>query len=172
MADAVIMSPSRPSRSSGRASILLVRHSPDPVLSERAAEVTAFDVGLGELAASMSATMHAGGGVGLAAPQVGVLRRLLVWSYDDAPKALRAGTLVNPTIVDASSELVEGFEGCLSFPGVTCRVLRPAALLVAGFDVHGAEVSIEVDGWLARILGHEIDHLDGVTMVRRGRIER
>jgi peptide deformylase len=134
----------------------------DPVLREHAREVTEFDRGLRKLAKRMIRTMHDAPGVGLAAPQVGVLQRLLVYDVDDDPRVL-----VNPVLDEFSDETDEADEGCLSVPGVTMPVERALSVRVRGLDEYGEPVDFLADGFLARVIQHETDHLDGVLIVDR-----
>ncbi len=134
----------------------------DPVLRENAREVTQFDRSLRKLAKRMLRTMHDAPGVGLAAPQVGVLQRLLVYDVDDDPRVL-----VNPVLDDFSDETEEYDEGCLSVPGVTMPVERPVSLRVRGLDEYGEPVDFLAEGFEARVIQHENDHLDGVLIVDR-----
>jgi len=134
----------------------------DPVLREHAREVTEFDRGLRKLAKRMLRTMHDAPGVGLAAPQVGVLQRLLVYDVDDDPQVL-----VNPVLDEYSDETEESDEGCLSVPGVTMPVERPVSVRVRGFDATGEPVEFRAEGFEARVIQHENDHLDGVLIVDR-----
>ena len=143
-----------------------VRIYGDPVLRQRAKEVAEFDDSLRGLVADMLETMKAYNGVGLAANQVGVLQRVLVVDVpqEDAPR-LRY-TLVNPAIV-ARSGTQPSEEGCLSIPGIVEEVSRAKTIRVKARDATGGEVVIEAEGYLARALQHEIDHLDGVLFVDR-----
>jgi peptide deformylase len=134
----------------------------DPVLREHALEVTTFDRSLRKLAKRMIRIMHDAPGVGLAAPQIGVLQRLLVYDVDDDPQAL-----VNPVLDEFSEETEEADEGCLSVPGVTMPVERPVSLRVRGFDASGEPVDYRADGLQARVIQHEYDHLEGVLIVDR-----
>jgi len=134
----------------------------DPVLREHAREVTEVDRGLRKLAKRMIRTMHDAPGVGLAAPQVGVLQRLLVYDVDDDPRVL-----VNPVLDEYSDETEESDEGCLSVPGVTMPVERPVSLRVQGQDEYGEPVDFRAEGFEARVIQHENDHLDGVLIVDR-----
>ena len=134
----------------------------DPVLREHAREVTEFDRGLRKLAKRMLRTMHDAPGVGLAAPQVGVLQRLLVYDVDDDPQVL-----VNPVLDEYSEEIEESDEGCLSVPGVTMPVERAVSVRVRGFDASGEPVDFRAEGFEARVIQHETDHLDGVLIVDR-----
>jgi peptide deformylase len=134
----------------------------DPVLREHAHEVTEFDRSLRKLAKRMIRTMHDAPGVGLAAPQVGVLQRLLVYDVDDD-----ARVLVNPVLDGFSEETEESEEGCLSVPGVTMPVERPVSLRVRGLDEYGEPVDFRAEGFEARVIQHENDHLDGVLIVDR-----
>jgi peptide deformylase len=134
----------------------------DPVLREHARDVTEFDRGLRKLAKRMIRTMHDAPGVGLAAPQVGVLQRLLVYDVDDDPRVL-----VNPVLDEFSDEVEEYDEGCLSVPGVTMPVERPVSLRVRALDEYGEPVDFRAEGFEARVIQHENDHLDGVLIVDR-----
>ena len=134
----------------------------DPVLRERAREVTEFDRALRKLAKRMIRTMKDAPGVGLAAPQVGVLQRLLVYDIDDDPRVL-----VNPVLSDFADETEESEEGCLSVPGVTMPVERAVRVRVRGQDENGEPVDFVAEGFAARVIQHEHDHLEGVLIVDR-----
>ena len=136
----------------------------DPVLKSRASPVANFGPELREEVERMIAIMRDGLGVGLAATQLGVLRRLLVFQAgpDSEPTAL-----VNPEIEWTSGELALAEEGCLSLPRVTMDVERPLFVRVSGRDAEGERISIEAAGLEARVLQHEIDHLDGVLILDR-----
>jgi peptide deformylase len=134
-----------------------------PVLRQRAAEVIEIDDELRTLIADMYDTMYAAEGIGLAGPQVGVSRRVLVVDLND-PEHPRFA-LVNPTVVELAGEKEKGEEGCLSIPGVSSQVERRTRVVVDGVDENGHPVRIEADGLLARCLQHEIDHLDGVLFI-------
>jgi peptide deformylase len=134
----------------------------DPVLRERALEVTEFDRSLRKLVKRMINIMHDAPGIGLAAPQVGVLQRLLVYDVDDDPQAL-----VNPVLSGFSEEIEEIDEGCLSVPGLNMPVSRPVRVHVSALDVYGAVIEFEAEGMLARVIQHEFDHLEGVLIVDR-----
>lgn len=136
----------------------------DPVLKSRATEVTEFDQALAEEVERMVHLMQDGLGVGLAATQVGKLRRLLVFqtNADAEPQAL-----VNPEIEWLSDEAEVMTEGCLSIPRVVVDVERPLYARVSGQDPTGANVLIEASGHEARVLQHEIDHLDGILILDR-----
>lgn len=143
-----------------------VRQYPDPVLRMTAREVTTFDEALATLAARMVYVMQKARGVGLAAPQLGVLQRVLVHQADEDGEP---AVLVNPVVVARSDELETMEEGCLSLDaaGVTVEVERPTAITVEARDVSGGELRIEAAGLEARVIQHEVDHLDGVLIVDR-----
>lgn len=132
----------------------------DPVLRMRANEVTDFDAALRDLADDMLETLRAAHGVGLAANQVGVLKRLFVWEHED-----RNGVLVNPEVVETSEEIETIDEGCLSFPGLFYPAERPLRARVRGVDVHGDATEETGEGLMARILLHELDHLNGILFI-------
>ena len=140
----------------------------DPVLRQEAAPVEVFDDALRELVSDMFETMYHAKGVGLAAPQIGISKRILVIDvYDeDDPESGRLA-LINPEIVAESEDIDRAGEGCLSIPGLEEIVARPWAVQVRGFDPEGNEVEIEADDLMARALQHEIDHLDGVLFLDR-----
>src|SRR5215472_2647 len=132
-----------------------------PVLRAKAKRITRFDAHLQRLVDDMWTTLREAPGVGLAAPQIGESRRVLVAEYEDQHVAI-----VNPEITKRSEEEVLGTEGCLSIPGfVGDDVPRAAAISVKGRDPRGKEIRIKAEGWFARILQHEIDHLDGVLFI-------
>ena len=134
----------------------------DPVLKTRAAPVREFDETLQRLTGDMLTTMREREGVGLAANQVGRLRRVLVAAVEEDEYAV-----VNPKL-EASSEETELFaEGCLSIPGIHVDVERPTAVTVTGQDLSGKPIRLEAEGLLARVLQHEIDHLNGVLILDR-----
>jgi peptide deformylase len=128
----------------------------DPVLTQRASEVTDIDAKLVKLAEDMVATMYDARGVGLAAPQVGVQKRMFVYQIDESDPV----TIVNPTITESRGEW-EYEEGCLSIPGLFFPIVRPKEIHLTGFDLDGNEISIEADELEARCFQHEMDHLDG-----------
>jgi peptide deformylase len=136
----------------------------DPVLKSKASPVDRFDESLEEEIARMLAIMRDGMGVGLAATQLGILRRLLVFQagHDAEPAAL-----INPEIAWLSDEAVVAEEGCLSIPRVVVDVERPLHVRVAALDRDGNETVVEASGLEARVLQHEVDHLDGVLMLDR-----
>ncbi|HLI24936.1 MAG TPA: peptide deformylase [Acidimicrobiales bacterium] len=136
----------------------------DPVLRQRAAEVADIDGTLVQLAHDMVDTMHEARGLGLAAPQVGVAKRLFVYQMpeEDAEPL----TIVNPTISESRGEW-EYDEGCLSVPGLYFPIVRPKEVHLTGWDLDGNEVSIEADELVARCFQHELDHLDGTLLLER-----
>jgi peptide deformylase len=141
-----------------------VRTWGDPVLRSPASEVTDFGSELGRDAERMVAIMRDAMGVGLAATQLGILRRLLV--FQAGPDA-RATAVANPRIEWLSDELAVAEEGCLSLPGIGLDVERPLHARVRGQDTEGDELVLEASGLEARVLQHEIDHLDGVLILDR-----
>ncbi len=147
-----------------------IRQWSDPVLRERAQPVGDVDDLMRHQLARMGRLLPAADGAGLAATQVGVLRRAFVYRLGiDAP--VRA--LVDPVIVDAADEQAAFVEGCLSFLSITVTVQRPIAVRVRGLDAAGDEVELEAEGPAASLLQHEIDHLDGVlTLDRSTPVER
>jgi peptide deformylase len=143
---------------------------PQPVLRQKARKVTDFGPELQQLIDDMIETMREAPGVGLAAPQVNVPRRVIVVEFGDeedeeVPPRLYA--VINPEIVRFSPETVSGVEGCLSIPGLVGTVERPEVITVKGHNRQGKPIKIKAQGWLARIFQHEIDHLDGILFVDR-----
>lgn len=139
-----------------------VRTFGDPVLRRRAEEVAEIDGRLARLAEDMLVTMREARGVGLAAPQVGVSKRLFVYDINDTGPR----TLVNPVIVEAEGEW-EHEEGCLSVPGMWFQIKRAKRVLVRGYDLDGREVSYEGEDMEAKLYQHEVDHLDGHLLLER-----
>ena len=141
-----------------------IRQWPDPVLKLRAEEVEEFDDDLRRLVERMQVLMAEARGIGLAGNQAGVLRRVFVFQIEDedGPRAA-----VNPTIVDPSEELETADEGCLSMQGVLVPVERPRAVTLEAHDVEGASYRLELEGLAARVVQHELDHLDGVLILER-----
>jgi len=141
-----------------------IRLYPDPVLRERSAPVEGFDQELADLAAGMTQAMLENRGLGLAAPQVAVLKRLIVVSPDG--EAGHETVLVNPEVV-CTEGWEEADEGCLSFPGIYVKIGRFARMAVRYQDVAGRPHEMEAEGLLARAILHEIEHLDGRLLVDR-----
>ena len=146
-----------------RFALAQIRQYGDVVLRMKATEIEEYDDDLRRLVERMTALMHDAQGVGLAATQVGSLRRLFVFEPDeDGPRAL-----VNPVVVERSDETELEEEGCLSLPGVRVPVERATRLVLAGKDETGADVRYELEGYGARVAQHELDHLDGVMIIDR-----
>lgn len=141
-----------------------IRQYPDPVLRMRARQVEDFDVELEQLARRLAGLMDGADGAGLAATQVGVLRRVFVIRTGENGDV---ATLVNPELVWSADELTADEEGCLSLQGVLVPVERPTSVTVAAKDLQGEDVTFELEGFEARASQHELDHLDGVLMIDR-----
>lgn len=135
----------------------------EDILRKKCREVTSFDEKLGTLLDDMTETLLNADGVGLAAPQVGLLRRVVVIDIRDGKGTIE---LVNPVIIEQSG-VQSGNEGCLSSPGEWCEVERPMKVTVRAFDRRGNEFTITGEGLLARALCHETDHLEGVLFTDR-----
>jgi peptide deformylase len=144
---------------------LEVRIFGDPVLRQRAHEVEDFDGRLATLAGDLFDTMRAKDGVGLAANQVGVLKRLFTWEVEREDADPLGGAVVNPVLLDSSEELESDDEGCLSFPGLFYPVSRPLTVEVGYQDLGGEHHRVPLEGFLARIWLHEMDHLNGILFV-------
>jgi peptide deformylase len=132
----------------------------DPVLKQRATDVSDIDGSVARLVDDMFATLYeSDSGIGLAAPQVGVQKRIFVYDVDDEQV-----TLINPRIVESDGEW-EYQEGCLSLPGMYFPIVRPKQVHLVAHDLDGNEISLEADELLARLFQHELDHLDGKLML-------
>ena len=141
---------------------------PDPVLRKEAEEVATFDAELKKTVEGMFECMYQSNGVGLAAPQVGLSKRIFVLNDEgDRQKPDLALALINPTIESFTGAKKRHEEGCLSLPGVYADVSRPEKCVVRYFDVEGTEHTSEFDGFRSRIVQHEYDHLLGVLLVDR-----
>jgi peptide deformylase len=146
-----------------RLALAQIRQFGDPVLRMRAHELTEFDDDLKRLAARMAELMHDARGVGLAATQVGIVRRVFVFQRGEDDVL----AVVNPVITDRSSETETGDEGCLSLQGVTMPVERALTVTLEGKDENGVDLRLELEGHPARVVQHELDHLDGVLILDR-----
>jgi len=133
----------------------------DPVLRQQAHDVTDIDDALLRLVDDMIETMYEAPGVGVAAPQVGVQKKLFVWDIGEGPNAM-----INPEIIESDGEWTFE-EGCLSVPGLSWDIVRPKMVHVIGRDLDGNEVSYEADEFEARMFQHELDHLAGTLLVDR-----
>ncbi|MEC9354874.1 MAG: peptide deformylase [Gemmatimonadota bacterium] len=139
----------------------------DPILRTAAAEVDAFDPDLKTLVRDMFETMYHAEGIGLAAPQIGISQRVIVVDLrsEEQPEARLA--LINPKVVWASKESEKAPEGCLSIPGLEEVIKRSSAIRVEALDIDGGSIELETEGLFARVLQHEIDHIDCILFVDR-----
>lgn len=146
--------------------ILEIRKYPDEVLKEKSEKITNIDATLQKLIDDMIETMYKANGIGLAAPQVGISKRLIV--VDTSPRDEKQSliVLINPEILEYEGEILSE-EGCLSLPGFITRLNRNEKVFVKGMDRKGRELEIEAEGLLARALQHEIDHLEGKLLIDR-----
>jgi peptide deformylase len=140
--------------------ILRIRTFGDPVLRQRAREVEGITDLHKKLITDMFDTMRDAPGVGLAAPQVGVMERIFVWETED-----QSGAFINPNIITRSPTAEDDEEGCLSLPGIVYEVRRSSDVTIEGLDADGNSIKMEASGLLARIFQHEVDHLDGVLFI-------
>jgi peptide deformylase len=147
-----------------RLALAQIRQYPDPVLRMKANDVEEFDGDLAKLIERMEHLLEDANGVGLAATQVGVLRRVFIFQPDpdEKPRAL-----VNPRLAEGSDELESDDEGCLSLQGVVIPVERHERVAIEGTDPEGNEVRLELEGLPARVVQHELDHLDGILIIDR-----
>jgi peptide deformylase len=140
----------------------------DPVLRRRSTKITHFDAALSELVEDMIESMEAANGVGLAAPQIGIPKRLIIVAMPDDESYPHPGerwAMCNPEVVKASRETEVGQEGCLSVAGYVGMVERPTSTIIRGQDIRGKKLRVKAEGFLARAFLHEIDHLNGVLYV-------
>ena len=145
-----------------------IRKIGDPVLRRKAKKVEKVTKDVQKLIDDMIETMHAAHGLGLAAPQVGVLQRVAIVEIEPDEKVPGSGTLyafINPEIVKVSEETWVNQEGCLSIPGWRGEVERPMNITVKALDRAGNRIKLYVEGWVARAFQHEVDHLDGVMFI-------
>ena len=141
---------------------------PEPILRKKARKVSDFGSSLQNLIDDMVETMRQAPGVGLAAPQVDVPMRVIVAEFGDEENEevpAKLYSLVNPEIMRISKEMTVGTEGCLSIPGYLGDVERPERITLKGFNRFGKPVRMKAKGWLARIIQHEIDHLNGILFI-------
>lgn len=146
--------------------LAIVYHG-DPRLTRPTRRVAAVTPDVVEKARAMFQVMYREGGIGLAAPQVGLTERMFVMNLAGEEGAGEEQVILNPELLAFASDLAEATEGCLSFPGITGRVARPAAVRVRYMDLHGATHEIDAAELLGRCFQHETDHLDGVLMIER-----
>lgn len=151
--------------------ILPIITAPDPILKQKSMTVEAVDETVRELMNNMFATMlHDGGAAGLAAVQVGVLKRVIVLDLQNDDETIRPEGfyplyIANPVIIQHSEEMVTAFEGCLSVPEQRIEVARPSDVTIEFLDYHNNKKVLSTGGWLARVIQHELDHLDGKLLV-------
>jgi peptide deformylase len=146
--------------------ILTIRKYPDPILSQPGEPVTEFNAELRKVVADMFETTYASQGIGLAAPQVGVSKRLTVIDLSMGKKPEDKLVLINPEIISSEGKLYEE-EGCLSFPDIREKVVRAAKVRIRAQDEHGKWFEMDGEELLSRCFQHEIDHLDGILFLFR-----
>lgn len=144
--------------------------APDPILTKRAEEVVKVDEGIRRLMDDMLDTMYDEDGIGLAANQVGVLKRILVLDLQDSDEQERPENfyplyIANPVISGFGEETIEAEEGCLSVPGMRIPVIRPEEISLEYIDYNNKKQTLKTGGWLARAIQHEMDHLDGRILI-------
>ena len=144
--------------------VLNILKFPEPKLRQKANPVTSLTESDSALISDMIETMHSNNGIGLAATQVGVDRRIII--LNDTQKNGNELVIINPKIVHVRGKVI-GQEGCLSVPGLTRELRRAHALSIEGLDIEGKEIRLDVNGIVARIIQHEIDHLDGILFIDR-----
>ncbi len=137
---------------------------PNPVLRKKAKPVTAFDEELQELVRDMADTMYDAPGVGLAAPQIGVSKQVVVMDISGSEEENQLMVLINPEISKPEGSQTDE-EGCLSIVDLAAKVTRYLQITVKGQNLHGEDIEFEAEGWMARVIQHEIDHLHGVLFL-------
>jgi len=147
-----------------RVALAQVRQYPDPALRMRANEVEEFDEALAKLVERLEHLLHDANGLGLAATQIGVLQRVFVFQPDPETEPV---ALVNPAFTETSDERVADDEGCLSLQGVVIPVERHERVIIEAKSVNGKDVRLELEGLAARVVQHELDHLDGILILDR-----
>ena len=142
--------------------ILEIKKYPDPILRKKSQEVEVVTEEIKKLGQDMLETMLANQGIGLAAPQVGVLKRIIVVQTEKGPQIF-----INPKIIKKSQETIIGEEGCLSFFGLFLKIKRAKEVEVEALDENGEKISLKAEGLPARVFQHEIDHLEGILFIDR-----
>lgn len=135
----------------------------DPILTDIAVPVDFPNKEIGKIAALLMRAMMTNGGCGIAAPQLGIPLRILAYHHDG-----KMGTIVNPTITYKSPDIVEYTEGCLTFPGKMWRTKRSKDIRISFYNLEATEIHMNIDGFLAIILQHECDHLNGILISQHG----
>jgi len=147
-------------------SILQIVRYGNPILTKKAEEIINIDKYIEELAQNMVQTMYAAPGIGLAAPQVNVSKRLITVDLSVGEDSQNLIILINPELTSQEGEVIYE-EGCLSVPDISEKVVRPSRVIVKGIDLKGNEKIVEAEGILARALSHEIDHINGKLFIDR-----
>ena len=145
--------------------VLEVKKFNEPVLRKKCAKIRKINRKTKELIVNMAQTMAKNQGIGLAAPQVGVSKRIIIVATDLAGQ--RIFEMINPKIIKRSKETAVGEEGCLSFPGIFLKIKRAKEVEVEGLDIKGRKINLKAKDLLARVFQHEIDHLDGILFFNR-----
>ncbi len=140
--------------------IIEIKNYPNPVLKRKSEEVKEITPEIKELASDMMETMKSREGVGIAAPQVGLLKRLIVVQMEKGPEAF-----VNPEIIRKSKEQETMEEGCLCLPGLFLKIKRAKEAEIEALDINGNKIRMKIKGFPARIFQHEVDHLDGILII-------
>lgn len=142
---------------------LEIKKYPGRVLRKKAKEVEKFDEEIKKISAEMAETLKENGGAGLAAPQVGVSKRIIAVLVDEN----KIEIFINPKITKKSREKKTAEEGCLSFPGIFLKIKRPSKVVIQAIDLERRMLEVEVEGILSRVFQHEIDHLNGILFIDR-----
>ena len=147
-------------------SILPIKLYGSPILKKKAKSLTKIDEKDKDLIVDMIDTMYTNSGIGLAAPQVGISKRIIIIDVSDTKELIETMVIINPEIIKAKNEKMTE-EGCLSIPGTKGDVKRSETIKVAGIDINGTEFEMEANGLIARAIQHEIDHLNGILFIDR-----
>ena len=147
--------------------ILEIKKYPDPILRKKCQEVTEITPEIIDLSQNMIKTLVVNQGVGLAAPQVGELKRIIVVKYPEDKLAMNPTVFINPEIMEKTKETQVEEEGCLSFPALFLKIKRAKGVKIKALNLEGKEVLIKAEGFVARIFQHEIDHLNGILFFDR-----
>jgi peptide deformylase len=153
-------------------SVLKIVKYPSVILKQKLSPVENFNSDLKHIVRDMFETMYSYNGIGLAANQVGIEKRIVVIDVSLKEKKIPPMALINPEIVGYSKKLFSAEEGCLSFPGFFEKVSRSVSVEVEYYDINGKKQRIIAEGLLSRVLQHEIDHINGITFVKRMSVEK
>ncbi len=148
-------------------SVLKIEKYPSKILSKRLSPVESFNSELKEIVRDMFETMYSYNGIGLAANQVGLDKRIVVVDISSKENKVQPLVLINPEIINYSKKKVVLEEGCLSFPGFFDKVYRPHSIQLIYYDINGKKKEVIIEGFLARVIQHEVDHINGIKFIQK-----